>query len=103
MGNQLGKVILGLNGDELWKLLEQHQGETFYTAKKLPFVYEIRGGEMFVDRRSKSITKATFERALERVKEEPEKVTGPKSLNVFGAPYIFALLLSLAKLTEGSC
>lgn len=103
MGNQINEEILRLNGDELWKLLEQHQGETFYTAKNLPFTYEIRGGEMFVDRRSKSITKATFERALERVKEEPEKVTGPKSLNVFGAPYIFALLLSLAKLTRGSC
>ena len=50
---------------------------------------------MFVDRRSKSITKATFQRALERVKENPEKVTGPKSLNVFGAPYVFALLWKL--------
>lgn len=95
MGRQLDKVILSLSGDELWELLVQHQGETFYTAKKLPFTYEIRGGEMFVDRRSKSITKATFCRALERLKENPEKVTGPKSLNVFGAPYIFALLRSL--------
>lgn len=100
MGCQLEKAILSLSGDELWGLLEQHQGETFYTAKKLPFIYEIRGGEMFVDRRSKSITKATFERALERIKEEPEKVTGPKSLNVFGAPYIFALLLSLSKIVR---
>lgn len=98
MGSRLEKTILSLNGDELWKLLEQHQGETFYTAKNLPFTYEIRGGEMFVDRRTKSITKATFERALERVKEDPEKVTGPKSLNVFGAPYIFALLLSLSRM-----
>lgn len=97
MGSRLEKEILNLNGDELWELLEQHQGEIFYTAKNLPFIYEIRGGEMFVDRRSKSITKATFERALGRVKEEPEKVTGPKSLNVFGAPYIFALLLGLSK------
>lgn len=98
MGKRINGEILSSNGDEVWKLLEQHQGETFYTAKKLPFTYEIRGGEMFVDRRSKSITKATFERALERVKEEPEKVTGPKSLNVFGAPYIFALLLGLSKI-----
>ncbi len=95
MGRQLDGAILSLSGDELWELLEQHQGEAFYTAKGLPFTYEIRGGEMFVDRRSKSITKATFQRALERVKENPEKVTGPKSLNVFGAPYVFALLWKL--------
>ena len=41
---------------EVWALLEQHQGEQFYTAKCLPFCYIIRGGELFVDRRSKSIT-----------------------------------------------
>ena len=50
MGRQLDEAILSLSGDELWELLERHQGETFYTAKSLPFTYEIRGGEMFVDR-----------------------------------------------------
>ena len=37
--------------DFVWPLLQQHQGETFYTAKGLPFTYTIRGGELFVDRR----------------------------------------------------
>ncbi len=91
------RSIQSLNGDDLWKLLEQYEGETFYTAKNLPFTYHIRGGEMFVDRRAKSITKATFQKALERVQQDPEKVTGPKALNVFGAPYVFALLRWLAE------
>lgn len=81
--------------DILWKDLEARQGEVFYTAKKLPFRYSIRGGEMFVDRRSRSVTKATFSRALQKLSEEPEKVTGPKSLNVFGAPYVWAILVTL--------
>ena len=84
-----------LSSEEFWNRLVSCQEQTFYTEKKLPFTYQIRGGEMFVDRRSKSITKATFEKALERVQEAPEQVTGPKSLNVFGAPYIFALLRGL--------
>ena len=29
---------------EVWALLEQRQGEQFYTAKCLPFCYIIRGG-----------------------------------------------------------
>ena len=95
MGRQLERAILNLSGDDLWRLLKMRQGETFYTAKQLPFTYAIRGGEMFVDRRSKSITKATFLKALDRIKAE--KITGPKSLNVFGAPYIFALLRSLGE------
>lgn len=77
--------------DSLWQLLSDHQNETFYTVKKLPFSYVIKGGELFVDRRTKSITKATFKQALDRLAENPDKVTGPKSLNVFGAPYIWAL------------
>jgi len=78
--------------EKLWELLAQHEGKTFYTIKKLPFTYTIKGGELFVDRRSKSITKATFEQALEKLQENSENITGPKSLCVFGAPYIWALL-----------
>ena len=81
--------------DELWKLIEQHQQEIFYTMKMLPFQYTIKGGEMFVDRRTKSITKATFEQALNKLRQNPDKITGPKSLNIFGAPYVWAILKTL--------
>lgn len=78
--------------DALWQLLSEHQNETFYTMKKLPFTYNVKGGEIFVDRRSKSITKATFGQALDKLKVNPEQIKGPKSLNVFGAPYVWAIL-----------
>lgn len=52
---------------EVWALLEQHQGEQFYTAKCLPFCYIICGGELFVDRRSKSITISTVAAALQKI------------------------------------
>ncbi len=80
--------------EELWKAMEARQGETFYTAKNLPFRYTIRGGEMFVDRRSRSITRATFANALEKLRARPDEVRGPKSLSVFGAPYVWALLVA---------
>lgn len=89
------KTELEQKTEELWKVLEARQGETFYTAKKLPFQYTIRGGEMFVDRRSRSITRSTFANALKKIGERSEEVRGPKSLNVFGAPYVWALLVTL--------
>ena len=96
MGNAVfSEKVASIGIDELWRILKEHENEQFLTLKKLPFTYVIRGGEMFVDRRSKSITKATFMKALEKIQKEPEKVTGPKALNVFGAPYIFALLKEL--------
>lgn len=80
------------SAEELWERLLEHEGEAFYTAKQLPFTYQIRGGELFVDRRSKSVTRATIDRALKRVMEDSEnEIRGPKTLNCFGAPYVWAL------------
>ena len=87
--------VLKWDIEELWERMARRQYQTFYTAKGLPFTYEIRGGEMVVDRRTKTITKATISRALERIRENPAAVTGPKSLNVFGAPYILAVLRAM--------
>ena len=78
--------------ETVWSAIEAHQGETFYTKKGLPFVYTIRGGEMFTERRERSITRSTFEIALERIRREPERIKGPKALNMYGAPYVLAVL-----------
>lgn len=82
--------------ENLWDTIIAHQGETFYTAKGLPFTYTIRGGEFFTDRKKKSITRATFEKALLKIQADTEHIiTGPKALNVFGAPYVFAMFRQL--------
>lgn len=82
--------------EALWQLLLRHQGRQFHTAKNLAFTYVIRGGEMFVDRRSKSITRATISKAFARVREDTDhSIRGPKALNCFGAPYVWALFAAL--------
>ena len=82
------------NFENFWSTLIEHQGEIFLTVKHLPFTYTIKGGEFFTDRKRKSITRSTFEKAYLKVQENPESITGPKTLNVFGAPYIWALFLA---------
>ena len=57
-----------------------------YSNKMLPFTYTIKGGEMFTDRRERSITRSTFENAYKKIKNAPDKITGPKALNMYGAP-----------------
>lgn len=80
--------------EALWNLLKQHEGEDFLTFKGLPFSYTIRGNELFVDRKDKSITLATimlsYENAL-KIIENGNVVTGPKKLGTFGASYIFPI------------
>lgn len=81
--------------ENLWDKVVAHQGETFYTKKKLPFSYTIKGGEMYTDRRERSITRSTFEAAFRKIEKAQGQVTGPKSLNVFGAPYVWAVLMGI--------
>lgn len=93
---QLEKLsVNGIHMDNLWDIITSRQGETFYTKKKLPFSYTVKGGEMFTDRRERSITRSTFETAFRRLLESPATVTGPKSLNVYGAPYVWAVLAGI--------
>lgn len=87
---------------EFWECLVRRQGEVFYTAKGLSFTYRVRGGELFVDRRSKSITRATVERAYRKLKEDKaHEIRGPKKLGVFGAPYLWAIFVSFGAAFTG--
>lgn len=82
--------------DNLWEVISLHQGEDFYTAKQLLFTYYIKGGEFFTERKKKSITRATFEQAYQKIQEDSEhKIVGPKTLNCFGAPYVWAVFKAL--------
>lgn len=91
---------------DLWGTIEAHQGKTFMTKKGLPFTYSIKGGELFTDRRERSITKSTFDKAYEKLKQDrmgddpPCKIVGPKSLNVYGAPYIWAVFIGIGLIEE---
>lgn len=91
---------------ELWELLKFLQGCVFLTAKGLKFTYKIRGGEMFVNRKSKSITQATvfmaYNRAVELTKETGS-VNDPEQLGTFGASYLYPVFVRIGvirKLTD---
>ncbi len=80
---------------KLWNMILAHQDEIFTTTGRgtrsgVTFTYSIRGAEMFVDRKEKSITRATVMRAYHRA-IELGVVTGPKKLNVFGASYLLPI------------
>lgn len=98
--------------DNLWTALLQRQNQFFYTARGLEFRYEIRGYEIFVDRKvnSKSITRSSveivFQKLLDRLKlgeKLPIIISGPKKLGVFGASYLYPVLLELGIIRKESC
>lgn len=90
----------------LWDAIREHEGKQFLTKKGLPFTYTIKGGELFTDRRERSITRSTFEKAYEKLVQDqvgedaPKKIVGPKTLNLYGAPYIWAVFLGIGLIEE---
>lgn len=84
----------------LWETLQIFQDYSFRTAKGLKFIYIIKGNEMFVNRKSKSITIATVELALKRVLELGVEATGPKKLGRFGANYLYPIFVRLGVIPQ---
>lgn len=85
----------------VWELLRQHAGEHFMTAKGLPFTYSIRGWELFVDRRAKSITFSTVAAALRKIDallENGTVISGPKMIGCYGASYLYPVFAALGVL-----
>lgn len=82
----------------LWSTLELFQDSEFHTSKKLQFTYTIRGNEMFVSRKDKSLTRATVALAMRtavRRQQECGAVTGPKKLGTFGASYLYPVFIRI--------
>lgn len=77
----------------MWEVMELYEDFPFYTMRNLEFTYIIKGNEMFVDRKEKSITKATVGMALGKALELGGIVSGPKKLGTFGASYLYPIFL----------
>lgn len=88
------------DSESLWKALVAFEGYPFHTAKNLSFTYKIKGNEIFVDRKEKSITRATVELAYRKVADMGGIVIGPKKLGVFGASYLYPVFIRLGVIRD---
>lgn len=75
----------------LWTVLLLYQGYPFKTVKGLKFTYFIQGNEMLVDRKEKSITRATIDIALKCAVQSGCVFTGPKKLGTIGSSYLYSV------------
>lgn len=92
--------------EDIWNSIILHQNELLHTSKGLPFTYSIKmlpdrtvGNEIVVSRRSKTITRATVDKAYQKVIELGE-VKGPKQLGVFGASYLYVIFKAIGVIKE---
>lgn len=55
-------------------------GYLFYTVKGLTFNYTVKGNEIFINRKEKSITRSSVDVAFYKVIEADRHISGPKEL-----------------------
>lgn len=90
----LNSVGSGSEMDALWFCIRAHQGYPFKTVRNLVFTYTVRGNELFIDRKKKSVTRSSVEIALRRILEMEGIVNGPKKIGVFGASYLYPMFIT---------
>jgi hypothetical protein len=73
----------------IWKRIINHEGETFFTKKNLPFTYKIVNNCIVPDRTNYPLAKSNFEKAA-----KINNLTGPGQINdiVRGPSYVYAIL-----------
>ncbi len=84
--------------DALWDVLVELEGKDFETAKHLKYSYSIKGYEIFVSRKDKSITRSTVNLSLWNAMELQKAglpVSGPKKLKTFGASYLYPIFMEI--------
>lgn len=86
--------------EDLWFVLQSFEKTQFQTVKGVTFTYEIKGGEMLVDRKKKSITRASVVLAFENLIKQGGMISGPKKLGTFGASYLYPIFMRLGFIKE---
>ena len=81
--------------ESLWSCIILFAGYPFKTSTGLKFTYKVgrdgKGKELFIDRKEKSITMSTVERAYEKA-VTVDVVKGPKELgDLFGISYLYPI------------
>jgi hypothetical protein len=90
--------------DLLWETLIAFENYPFKTATGLRYSYSVKGNELFVSRKEKSVTRASVNMAFEaavRLQREVNEITGPKMLGCFGASYLYPIFIRIGVICDG--
>lgn len=87
----------------IWDAVSAFTNYPFYTSHGMKFFYKVHEGEIQVDQKKETITKATILLFIDRVlemKDTGEKITGPKKVGTFGASYLYPIFVRIGLLKK---
>jgi len=73
----------------IWKRVEAHQSELFYTVTGLGFTYQVINGAVVTSRTARKLTRQNFEKAYSYF-----PLSGPGQISniIQGSAYVYAIL-----------
>ena len=99
MCEKLHQKIDSADVDEyLWDAIVAFVDYLFKTETGLSMKYTIEGGEIFFNRKEKSVTRATVMRAFQQARQIQKTegcVSGTKKLGTFDASYLYSVFLRI--------
>ena len=90
--------------DLLWETIAAFEDYPFKTAKGLRYYHNVKGNELFISRKEKSVTRASVNMAFEtavKLQREGSEITGPKMLGCFGASYLYPIFIRIGVIRDG--
>lgn len=78
------------NINDVWENICNHEGESFYTIRKIDYTYKVKGNYILInnDPRRK-ITKEHINKALSIQSPTPSKI---ESENIWGPSYVYGII-----------
>ena len=106
VSERLRREIDSTDAEEcLWEAIVAYAGYPFVTEKGLSLKYTVEGGEIFFNRKEKSVTRATVMKAFHQARKVQETVgyvSEPKKLGTFGASYLYPVFLRIGVCSKKS-
>ena len=90
--------------DLLWATLIAFEDYPFKMEKGLRFYYTVKGNELFISRKEKSVTRASVNMAFEtavKLQREGSEIAGSKMLGCFGASYLYPIFIRIGVIRDG--
>jgi len=79
--------------ESIWRRIEDHQGEEFWTARRLPFTYEVEGSGIWFFRDGRRINRKVSRTQVDIAISRCPLASTTEIKDLIDYPYLFALLM----------
>ena len=81
--------------DTVWRRIQGHQGEKFFTARRLPFTYEVEGSGIWFFRNGRRVNRKLSRSQVDKAIARCPLNSTTEIKDLMDYPYLFGLLMDV--------